>query len=99
MPKAIKVRPGASTVDYDFEHLGISEWDSDTPCDDERFQDEASLAEGVSGMKPIDTTYENFDEDYVFNPRSDHPFEGEATNRHPAPHDVKKGRYPHRQNY
>ena len=90
------VRPAASAVDYDFEHLGISEWDETSPCDEERFKDCASLTEGINGCKPIDTTYENFAEDVVDNPRSDHGFEGEATHRRPAPHDVKRGRYPHR---
>ena len=94
--QALPVRPAASDVDYDFEHLGISERDESAICDEERFKDCANLQEGISGCKPIDTTYENFAEDVVDNPRSDHGFEGEATHRRPAPHDVKRHRFPHR---
>lgn len=82
--------------DYTHENLRINEYDSDAPFDEARFEATADLVEGVSGVKSIDTSYENYDEDVVVSPRSDHGFEGEATHRRPAARDVRKGLYPHR---
>jgi hypothetical protein len=94
MPKAVTPRP--STIDYVYENLGLTETDSDQGGDCcARFAAGADMAEGVSGRKKIDTTYENFSEDLVDAPRSDSS-DGSATASKPAPYPMGLYRYPHR---
>lgn len=52
-----------------------------------QFHANASIDEGVSGRKPIDTLFENTSEDYIDSPRS-------ASNE--PPEDIIPGMYPHR---
>lgn len=54
---------------------------------EERFKANASIEEGCSGHKPIDTLFENTSQDYIDNPR-----EGST----PAPECLSSGMYPHR---
>lgn len=97
--KSTPMHPSAPAYDdYAHENLRQNEYDSDLPFDETVFHAMADAGEGVAGRKAIDTTYENYDEDEVYNPRSDHGFEGEATHRRPAPRDVKSMKYPHRHN-
>lgn len=94
MPKAVTPRP--STIDYVYENLGLTETDSDNGLDCcTRFAAGADMAEGVSGRKKIDTTYENFSEEIVDAPRSDNP-DGDCCGHNPAPYPMDLYRFPHR---
>jgi hypothetical protein len=105
MMAAKPVYPAPSVGDYVADDLQIVESDSDQMMDVvSSFEMMASLDEGVSGRKRIDTTYENFSESEVEAPRSDWTDDvslrgkpvSSSTVRRPAPYDVKVGRYPHR---
>lgn len=52
--------------------LDYTDDDSEGPITEQGFKASASLEEGVSGVRKIDTTYENTDEDMVNRPRSEH---------------------------
>jgi hypothetical protein len=54
------------------------------------FSSHVSMEEGVSGRKLIDTTYENTSVSTIQHPKSENRDER-------AIHDVKRGRYPHRE--
>lgn len=67
------------------------------------FYQNASMTEGVSGRKKIDTLYENTSEADIASPRSarkDAPIKGKMPNHegvnNPAPVDVIPYMYPHR---
>lgn len=69
------------------------------------FHANASIDEGVSGRKPIDTLYENFSQDIVDHPRStrkDVPIRGLMPDHegvdNPAPIPLDLDKYPHRRN-
>lgn len=102
MPKKpVGVTPRPSTRNYVDENLGVYEFDVDnlapSPDLEGDFHANRSAREGVSGLKAIDTTYENTSEDVVESPRSERDAGDEyATVVRPAPVDVKLGRYPHR---
>lgn len=101
-----KVSPDFSYTDYVADNLGIVEIDSDQGMDRSEgdFESRASMAEGVGGLKAIDTTYENTSETFVQKPKSDWDdnisLRGksvkDSTVRHPAPRPMGEGRYPHR---
>ena len=107
MPKAKIIAP--METPYTDERLGIPSGMVDTDNMDygteARFAAGASLQEGVSGAKSIDTEYENFSEDTVDAPRStrqDVPigYSGLTPDHegvdNPAPVQVNKSDYPHR---
>jgi len=99
MPKDVKaVTPRPSYRNYVYENLGMVEVDTDNMAGgvEERFYAGASLEEGVSGVKSIDTTYENFSEDLVDSPRSEGIAKGPATVSPDAPRPIDLHRYPHR---
>ena len=48
----------------------IMDMDMDQQSLEDEFFSNASMDDGVSGQKPIDTTYENTSESYVHDPRS-----------------------------
>lgn len=76
----------------DYSRIQIAEIDSDEWREQTiigQFASNASSLEGVSGRKPIDTLYENTDEDIFEMVKS-------GNSDTPAPIDVKSGRYPHR---
>jgi len=90
MPKAKVITP--LETPYTDERLGIP----GAMLDDDKmqgveaqFHSKASLEEGVSGRKNIDTEYENFSEADVEAPRSDRAGS-------PAPIQVNKYDHPHR---
>ena len=60
---AITANPIRNLLDY-------TDCDCDGPITKDNFQAHASLEEGVSGHRRIDTTYENTETDYVNKPRS-----------------------------
>lgn len=78
-------------VPYTDERLGIPSDMVDTDNMqygiEAQFKSGASLEEGVSGRKSIDTSFENTSEDEIDSPRS-----GEY-----GPVQVNKGNYPHRE--
>lgn len=100
------VTPRAAYHEYVNENLAVVEYDMDQmlPRDENTFQSRASLEEGVSGLKALDTTYENTSETIVQEPRSDWEDDLElrgmsiksSTVRHPAPRPMDRYRYPHR---
>ena len=92
------VTPRPSHRQYVYENLGMVEVDTDNARGrvEADFRAGASLEEGVSGVKAIDTTYENFSEDIVDGPRSETLGGGEATVSHDAPRPIDLNRYPHR---
>ena len=77
--------PGFAVVDPDMD-WGFTE---------QKFQECASLEEGINGCASMDTTFENTSEETVTRPRSDGPETG-STHRHPAPRDTKLGYFPQR---
>ena len=105
MPKAKLVAPIA--VPYTDEMLGIP----DDMIDDDnmhgvesQFHSQASLEDGVSGRKGIDTLFENTSEAEIETPRSarrEVPLRGLTPNHegvdNPAPVQVNKHNYPHRE--
>jgi len=78
--------------------------DDDNCCGvEEQFSEQASLMEGVSGRKSIDTLYDNTSQDKVNAPRSarrDVPVKGMTPNHegvnNPAPVSTNDYEYPHR---
>lgn len=104
MPKAKLVAP--LEIPYTDERLGISGEmidDDNMHGVESQFHSQASLEEGTSGRKKIDTSYENFSEDYIETPRSARREvslrgktpEHEGVNN-PAPECINKDDYPHR---
>lgn len=87
MPNKVQgVVPKASYADYVSENLGVYEYDSDQMVDTEgSFRANESLEEGVSGLKAIDTTFDNTSEPIVERPRNED-----------APRPMDLHRYPHR---
>ena len=91
---------------YTDEKLGTPDnmIDDDNCCSvEEQFVECASLEEGVSGCKPIDTLYDNTSEDRINAPRSarrDVPIAGMTPNHegvnNPAPIGIGDYEYPHR---
>lgn len=51
----------AMAPDSDEQVIVFEEYDSDLPCSTENFQVNADILDGVSGKRPIDTTFENND--------------------------------------
>ena len=104
--KPVAVQPSAGYADYVSENLGVVEVDVDNmlPSTESEFQAMGSLEEGVSGLKAIDTGYENTSESEVQSPRSDWEDDlslrgkpiSSSTNRQPAPRQMDLDRYPHR---
>ena len=85
---------GPNMVDEDNMDFGV----------EAQFSAEACIEEGCSGLKPIDTLFENFSQDHVDVPRSTLPEQGvgrhgvpnhEGTNN-PAPVCTDLQNYPHR---
>ncbi len=88
MPKA-KITAPLSTP-YTDERLGLPDnmidEDNMEGSVEARFAAGASLQEGVSGVKPIDTLYENFSDATIQSPRNS-----------TAPVQVNRSEYPHRE--
>lgn len=81
-----KVSPAPTYADYVNENLGVYEADFDNGRDCcTVFKSNERMEEGVSGLKKIDTTYENYSESIVTAPRSSD-----------APMPMDLWRYPHR---
>lgn len=95
-PESVTPRP--SYRNYVYENLGMVEVDTDNLAGpfEGRFHARGDLHEGISGVKAIDTTYENFSEDIVDNPKSDRSDGGPSTVLRDAPRPIDKHRYPHR---
>lgn len=100
-----KVSPAPTYAEYVNENLGVYEVDFDNGSDCcAEFTGNENQAEGVSGLKKVDTTYENYSESVVTRPRSDWDDDislrgksvKDSTVRHPAPYPMDLWRYPHR---
>lgn len=91
-------------VPYVADNLGISEADMDQGDCCSQFASGQDMMEGVSGRKKIDTTFENFSQDIVENPRSDWDDNvslrgmrvSSSTDRKAAPVPMDLDRFPHR---
>ena len=82
-----KVSPGVAETLLTSEVLGVDPEMIDTDQGRAPYLSGASIQEGCSGHKPIDTMYENTSQDVVDNPR-----EGST----PAPVCLNSGMFPHR---
>ncbi len=105
MPKKenpVGVTPKPGYHNYVDANLKIVEGDIDNYMSDsydceETFRANADIDEGVSGLKAIDTTYENTSESIIENPKSDRKgLGGGASVQHPAARPADLHRYPHR---
>lgn len=64
-----KMVPGAGKTEMTNENLVIHSEMTDEDSESAPYLMGASIEEGCSGHRPIDTMYENFAQDYVDNPR------------------------------